>query len=87
MNMRILLVASALACTGFAGLALADSAPSQPVPYHYGMPLHVNKVISMTEPTTQDCKVVTAEMRFIDNVGKQEDISYLKLSDACHYQN
>ncbi|TVT84426.1 DUF2790 domain-containing protein [Pseudomonas sp. H3(2019)] len=87
MNMRIFLVASALACTGFTGLALADSAPSQPVPYHYGMSLHVKKVVSMTEPTTQDCKVVTAEMKFIDNVGKQEDISYLKLSDACNYQN
>ncbi|ALI04337.1 DUF2790 domain-containing protein [Pseudomonas sp. FW306-02-F02-AA] len=87
MNMRIFLVASALACTGFTGLALADSAPSQPVPYHYGMSLHVKKVVSMTEPTTQDCKVVTAEMKFIDDVGKQEYISYRKLSDACSYQN
>lgn len=87
MKMRILLVASALACTGFAGLALADTAPAQPVPYHYGMPLDIKEVISMTEPTTHDCKVVTAEMKFIDNVGKQEDISYLKLSDACSYRN
>ncbi|MCU1747888.1 DUF2790 domain-containing protein [Pseudomonas sp. 6D_7.1_Bac1] len=87
MNMRILLVASALACTGFAGLALADTASTQPVPYHYGMPLDIKQVTSMTEPATHDCVVVTAEMKFIDSAGKQQDISYLKLSDACKYNS
>lgn len=87
MNMRPLLLASALACTGLSGMALADSGSPQPVPYHYGMPLHVTKVVSMSEPETWDCKVITAQMVFIDNAGKQEAISYQKLSDACSYQN
>lgn len=87
MNLRILLLASALASTGASGLALADTSTAAPVPYHYGMPLHVKHVISMTEPSTQECKVVTAQMTFIDNQGKQEGISYQKLSDACSYQN
>jgi len=88
MNRPILAFAIALACTGASGLALADNSNTAlPVPYHYGMPLHVKQVISMTEPSTQECKVVTAQMRFIDNQGKQEDISYQKLSDACSYQN
>ncbi|POA21906.1 DUF2790 domain-containing protein [Pseudomonas sp. FW300-N1A1] len=87
MNMRTLLAIAALTCTGYAGLVLADTAPSQAVSYHYGMALHVNKVLSMTEPTTTDCKVVTAEMTFIDNAGKQESIRYQKLSEACSYQN
>ncbi|MFJ2447968.1 MULTISPECIES: DUF2790 domain-containing protein [unclassified Pseudomonas] len=88
MNLRILLLATSLACTGASGLALADNTNTAlPVPYHYGMELHVKHVISMTEPSTEECKVVTAQMTFIDNQDKQENISYQKLSDACSYQN
>ncbi|WP_277588889.1 DUF2790 domain-containing protein [Pseudomonas chlororaphis] len=86
MNTRILLV-GALAFAGVVGVAQADTAQVQPVPYHYGMPLKVAKVVSMTEPATPECKVVTADMTFIDKAGKLEAISYRKLSDACSYQN
>ncbi|WP_460372180.1 DUF2790 domain-containing protein [Pseudomonas sp. Tul1A2] len=89
MNIRPLLLAAALACTAFAGLAQANdtSATSKAVLYEYGMPLHVAKVVSLTEPPTQLCKVVTADMKYIDNAGKPEEISYRKLSDACNFQN
>ncbi|VVM38593.1 hypothetical protein PS858_01280 [Pseudomonas fluorescens] len=87
MNTRILLVTAALACTGFAGLAQAnDTASSQAVPYEYGMPLHVAKVVALTEPSTLDCKVITANMKYIDTSGKPAEITYRKLSDACSYQ-
>lgn len=89
MNIHPLLLATALACTAFAGLAQAadTSTTSKAVPYQYGMPLNVNKVISMTEPQTQNCKVITADMKYIDNAGKPEEITYRKLSDACSFQN
>lgn len=89
MNMRTLLITTALACTVLAGIAQAnDTSSSQAVPYHYGMPLNVGKVISMTEPSTLDCKVVTANMKYIDSVsGKPAEITYQKFSDACSYQN
>ncbi|MFJ4248441.1 DUF2790 domain-containing protein [Pseudomonas sp. DTU12.3] len=89
MNIRPLLLTAALACTAFAGLAQANdtSATSKAVPYEYGMPLHVAKVVSLTETPTQTCKVVTADMKYIDNAGKPEEISYRKLSDACNFQN
>lgn len=95
MNMQTLLITTALACTAFVGLAQAnETAPSQAVPYHYGMRLDVGKVISMTEPQTQtqtqtqECKVVTANMKYIDSVsGKPAEITYLKFSDACRYEN
>lgn len=84
MNIRIFLVTAALACTGFAGLAQAnDTTPSQAVPYKYGMPLHVAKVVALTEPSTVECKVITADMKYIDTSGKPEEITYRKLSDAC----
>lgn len=84
MTLRIGLPA-ALLLSALSGLAQADS--STAVPYHYGMPLHVSKVISMSEPATQDCKVITADMKFIDNLGKPEEITYRKLSQACTNQN
>jgi hypothetical protein len=88
MNTRTLLVTAALACTAFTGLAQANDTPtSQAVPYHYGMPLHVSKVISLTEPDTLECKVVKAEMKYIDDTGKLAEISYRKLSDACENQS
>ncbi|VVO10224.1 hypothetical protein PS718_03370 [Pseudomonas fluorescens] len=89
MNIRTLLLTTALASTTFAGLAQANDAStsSSAVPYQYGMPLHVAKVVSLTEPPTLDCKVITADMKYIDNNGKPEEISYRKLSDACSYQN
>ncbi|NSX07383.1 DUF2790 domain-containing protein [Pseudomonas lini] len=89
MNTQTLLITTALACTAFAGFAQANETPSsQAVPYHYGMPLHVGKVISMTEPSTLDCKVVTASMKYVDSVsGQPAEITYQKLSDACSYQN
>ncbi|UZE14979.1 DUF2790 domain-containing protein [Pseudomonas sp. B21-053] len=89
MNIRTLLITIAVACTAFAGVAqAADTSTSQAVPYKYGMPLNVGKVIALTEPSTLDCKVVKADMKYIDSAtGKPSEITYRKLSDACSYQN
>jgi hypothetical protein len=51
------------------------------------MPLNVGKVVSLTEPNTLDCKVVKADMKYIDTNGKPSEITYRKLSDACSMQN
>ncbi len=92
MNTRMLLIASALACTAFTGLAQAydtsastSTSTSNATPYHYGMTLNVGKVVSLTEPITNECKVVVADMKYIDTSGKPEEISYSKLSDACNF--
>jgi hypothetical protein len=47
----------------------------------------VGKVVSLTEPDTLDCKVVKADMKYIDTSGKPSEITYRKLSDACSMQN
>lgn len=88
MNIHLPLLAAALACTAFTGLAQAnDTTPSNAVPYKYGMPLQVAKVVALTEPATLECKVITADMKYIDNNGRPEQITYRKLSDACQLQN
>ncbi|MHC8320214.1 DUF2790 domain-containing protein [Pseudomonas sp. GB2N2] len=88
MKTRTLLVTAALAFSAIAGLAQAnDTDSSKAVPYQYGMPLHVGKVVALTEPSTMDCKVITAAMKYIDTSGQPSEITYRKLSDACSYQN
>lgn len=87
MNSRTLLVAGVLVLSAFAGAVQADTTTVQAVPYHYGMPLHIAKVVSMTEPPTMECEVITANMKFIDTAGELKEITYRKFSDACSYQN
>ncbi len=89
MNIRPFLLTTALAFTAFAGLAQANdtTTTSKAVPYQYGMPLHVAKVVSMTEQPTRVCKVIDADMKYIDTSGKPEEITYRKMSDACDFQN
>ncbi|MHC8305690.1 DUF2790 domain-containing protein [Pseudomonas sp. PB3P13] len=79
---------TAVSCAGFIGVAQATDDPSlAEAPYHYGMPLHVTKVVSLTEPPTVECEVVLAHMRYIDSAGRPAEISYRKLSEACRLQN
>ena len=90
MNTRMLLLASTLACTAFTGLAQAydttsSTSTSNATPYHYGMTLNVGKVVSLTEPITDECKVVIADMKYIDKSGRPQELSYRKLSDACNF--
>ncbi|MFN3358191.1 MAG: DUF2790 domain-containing protein [Pseudomonas sp.] len=85
MKLRTLMSAGVLALAAVAGLAQADD--QKPVPYEYGMPLQIKHVIAMNETPTTDCKVIDAEIKFVDKAGKIEDVGYRKLSDACTLQN
>ena len=84
MKLRTLMLGATLGLAAVAGVAQADTAP---VPYHYGMPMNIDKVISMNETPTNECKVIKADIKFLDKAGKVEDVSYHKLSDACSFQN
>ncbi|WP_422777772.1 DUF2790 domain-containing protein [Pseudomonas mediterranea] len=78
----LLAAASLLGLAGITGLAQADNT-SQPTPYRYGMPLEIKKVLSLTEPSTPYCEVITAQMVYVDKMGETRDVSYRKLADAC----
>lgn len=79
-----LLLGSILALAAVSGAAQAESKPE---PYHYGMPLDIHKVILMEEDTTNECKVINASIQFMDKTGELKHVSYLKLSEACLFQN
>jgi hypothetical protein len=90
MNSRALFVSAVIVCASFAGITQADdNTSSQTIPtYHYGMPLHVGKIISLTEPNTLECQVVTATVKYIDEqTGKPAELAYRKFSDACSFQS
>ncbi|ARB27053.1 DUF2790 domain-containing protein [Pseudomonas tolaasii] len=89
MKLRTLMLGGALALTTLSGLAQADTTQpaTQPVPYQYGMPLNIDKVLAMNETQTNDCKVINADIKFIDKTGKVEDVGYRKMSEACDFQN
>ncbi|MGR3889848.1 DUF2790 domain-containing protein [Pseudomonas sp. 1152_12] len=89
MKLRTLMLGGALALAAISGLAQADTqqTSAKPVPYKYGMPLNIDKVIAMNETPTNDCKVINADMKFVDTAGKIEDVGYRKLSEACDFQN
>ncbi|KAF2407117.1 DUF2790 domain-containing protein [Pseudomonas antarctica] len=89
MTLRTLMLGGVLALAAVSGLAQADTQqmPAKPVPYKYGMPLNIDKVIAMNETPTNDCKVIKADIKFVDKAGKIEDVGYRKMSEACDFQN
>lgn len=86
MKLSTLLFTGTLALAAASGMAQADTA-TKPVPYQYGMPLNVDKVIAMHEEDTDLCKVINADIKFVDKAGKIEDVGYRKMSEACDFQN
>ncbi len=89
MKLRTLMLGGALALSALSGLAQADdqSIAAKPVLYHYGMPMNIAKVLEMNEPATNECKVIKADIKFVNTSGNVQDVSYRKLSDACSFQN
>lgn len=58
--------------------AFADDA----VVYHYGMPLDVAQVLSITQPDT-GCEVSQATMVYLDSHGQQHTVKYLRQTPSC----
>lgn len=69
-------------------VACADQGNQQPAPaaveqYHYGMPLDIAKVISITPASDiEDCKVGTARMAYLDQQGQRHDISFREMGNC-----
>jgi len=49
--------------------------------------MNVKTVIAMHETDTNVCKVINADIKFVDTAGKVEDVGYRKMSEACDFQN
>ncbi|WP_271410340.1 DUF2790 domain-containing protein [Pseudomonas sp. Q1-7] len=53
------------------------------VPYRYGMPLDIARVISIDEPNPLTCETIQAKMTYVDTSGEKKSVTYLKESSAC----
>lgn len=76
MNCKYLL----LPLTVCSALAMAGEPEAQN--YVYGMPLDIDKVITISEPAAV-CGVVTAQMTYEDSQGVQRELDYQKWSTGC----
>lgn len=70
------------------GLLFAAAAQAQGVvtDYHYGMRVDVARVLSLTEPVTEECQVIKAVMIYRDSSGQEHTLRYRKLAEVCSDQ-
>lgn len=52
--------------------------------YAYGTRLDINQVLSLTEDSGDNCGVVNAQMIYLDSMGEQRAVSYLKHAAFCN---
>ncbi|MGA4446922.1 DUF2790 domain-containing protein [Ectopseudomonas chengduensis] len=81
-----------LFATALTALALSASLTTlahsaEAMSYRYGQNLDIAKVISIDEPNSSQCEVVTATMTYRNSAGDVEVLDYKQLSSACASQS
>ncbi|BAU72135.1 DUF2790 domain-containing protein [Metapseudomonas furukawaii] len=80
---RAIATSSALLLALLASGSAFAAKSAEAVPYQYGMPLDVARVISIDEPNPLTCETVQAKMTYVDAQGERKSVTYLKQSSAC----
>ncbi|BAN46226.1 DUF2790 domain-containing protein [Metapseudomonas resinovorans] len=80
---RAITTATSLMLAVLASGSVFAAKSADAVPYSYGMPLDVARVISIDEPNSLNCETVQATMIYVDTSGEQKSVTYLKESSAC----
>lgn len=84
MTFKTFATASLFALSAFGALA-AQAASTAPLEtYHYGKPLDVHKVLSITEADRDTCGVTTEQMHYLDSMGGEHRVQYLVVGSNCH---
>lgn len=81
--MKRTIATTALLLAGLASTGAFAAESAEVVPYSYGMPLDVARVISIDEPSPLTCETVQAKMTYVDSSGDVKSVTYLKESSAC----
>ena len=86
--MNLKTIATACLITALSAGALPslaqDKAASES--YSYGTHLDIDKVISLTEDSGQSCGLVNAQITYLDSMGEQKALTYLKHAANCNNQ-
>lgn len=81
MNWKTLTAACLLAALNLGALpAMADAKAET---YTYGSHLDIQKVVSLTEDSSETCGVVNARMTYLDSHGDRHVLGYSKLAENC----
>ncbi|MFZ6048385.1 DUF2790 domain-containing protein [Pseudomonas sp. CR3202] len=80
---RAITTSTALLLAILASGSVSAAKSADAVPYSYGMPLDVARVISIDEPNPLTCETIQAKMTYVDANGDQKSVTYLKESSAC----
>ena len=52
--------------------------------YTYGTHLDIKQVVSLTEDGGQTCGLVNAQINYLDSMGQQRALTYLKHAATCN---
>lgn len=80
--MNLKTIASACLITALGAGALPALAQSET--YAYGTHLDIKQVVSLTEDSSQNCGLVNAQMTYLDSMGEQRVLTYLKHGASCN---
>ena len=81
------LLANALTALALSASLTTLAHSAEATPYRYGQNLDIAKVISIDEPNSSQCEVVTATMTYRNSAGDVEVLDYKQLSSACANQS
>lgn len=80
---RAIFTSTSLLLSLLASGSVVAAESTDAVPYTYGMPLDVARVISIDEPNSLTCETIQAKMTYVDSQGEEKSVTYLKESSAC----
>lgn len=84
MNIKALSAACLLTVLSASAMSAMAQDLAASEPYSYGTRLDISKVISLTEDSGDNCGVVNAQMIYLDSMGEQHAVTYLKIAANCN---
>ncbi|BBP56504.1 DUF2790 domain-containing protein [Pseudomonas sp. St316] len=86
MNLKNIAAACLITALGAGALPAMAQAEAASETYAYGTHLDIKQVISLTEDSGQNCGLVNAQLTYLDSMGEQRALTYLKHAADCNNQ-
>ncbi|MDO7898485.1 DUF2790 domain-containing protein [Pseudomonas citrulli] len=86
MNLKNIAAACLITALGAVALPAMAQDKTAGETYSYGSHLDIAKVVSLSEDGGQDCGLVNAQLTYLDSMGDQKALTYLKHAADCNNQ-
>ncbi|MBC3345333.1 DUF2790 domain-containing protein [Pseudomonas sp. SWRI196] len=84
MNLKNIATACLMTALSAGALPAMAQDKSASKTYAYGTHLDIEKVLSLTEDSGQTCGLVNAQITYLDSMGEQRALTYLKQAANCN---